>query len=334
MSADHRDVLVDAHVHYHSGFSRDAFFAAASSNTEAGARQLGLPGAITKVLLMTESAGTDMFGGFAAEAARASAGGSSAAADSSTDTAHTPAGTSGTLAATAKTTARTDWSFRQTREGRSLWATSADDSILVIAGRQIVTRDRLEVLALGCRAGIADGLPLRAARDAVIEAGGVPVVPWGFGKWWFARGRRVAQLLGEEAPGRWFLGDNAGRPHLSRRPTLFGEAARHGVFVLPGSDPLPLPGQEAKAGRCGFVMPQALDKQRPAAALLDWLRNCSEQPTTFGRYEDLGRFARDQLAMQLRSRGKDAIADTAGAPSAEQPSEGQPSSPAARGDSP
>ena len=86
-------------------------------------------------------------------------------------------------------------------------------------------------------------------------------------------------------------------------PPLFARAAAHGVFVVPGSDPLPLAHQERKVGRCGFRMPAALDPQRPAASILDWMRACDAQPETFGRYEGLAGFARDQAAMQLRKRG-------------------------------
>jgi len=282
MSAAHGDVLLDAHVHYHAGFSRDAFFHAAARNLRAGGLLIGVRAPLAVGLMLTESAGVDAFGRFAAEAA----GGGPAAqperplADAS------------------------DWSFRATGEDNSLWAVhdDGDGEILLIAGRQLVTREKLEVLALGCREPLPDGMTLRAARDAVLAAGGVPVVPWGFGKWWASRGRVVRELVEADSPGRWYLGDNAGRPRASRRPPLFAGAARHDVFVLPGSDPLPLPLQEAKAGRCGFVMPGPLDPEHPAATTLDWLRACGRQPATFGRLESLARFARDQVAMQLRKR--------------------------------
>ncbi|MGD8328606.1 MAG: hypothetical protein PVJ49_04165 [Acidobacteriota bacterium] len=283
MSAAHGDVLLDAHVHYHAGFSRDAFFHAATRNLRTGGLLIGVREPLVVGLMFTESAGVDAFAGFAAEAA----GGPPATqperplADAS------------------------DWSFRATAEHNSLWAVhnDGDGEVLVIAGRQLVTREKLEVLALGCREALPDGMTLRAARDAVLAAGAVPVVPWGFGKWWASRGRVVREMIEADSPGRWYLGDNAGRPRASRRPPLFASAARRHVFVLPGSDPLPLPFQEAKAGRCGFAMPGPLDEQRPAATVLEWLRACDTQPPTFGRYESLTRFARDQVAMQLRRAG-------------------------------
>ncbi len=277
MSVAYAEVLLDAHVHYHEGFSRPAFFDAARRNLAAGARELGLPETVGRGLMFTESAGVDVFGELAAI--------------SSTNPA--PAN---------------EWTFRSTEEDNSLWALPPGETvppqgrILLIAGRQIVTRDGLEVLALGCRTPIPDGMSLQRARDSVIENNGVPVVPWGFGKWWFARGRLLAQLLAAGSPGTWFVGDNAGRPRLAPRPPLFARAAENGVFVLPGSDPLPLSGQEGKPGRCGLHLLAEIDRARPAASVLAALRALDAQPSTFGRYERLPAFARDQLAMQRRKR--------------------------------
>lgn len=282
MSAAYAEVILDAHVHYHSGFSRRAFFDAATHNLGAGGGDLGLSGPTAGGLLFTESDGVDAFGRFAEEAAAGRHGGSG-------------------------------WHFRDTGEANSLWAvpdTENTAELLLVAGRQLVTGEGLEVLALGCRDMLADGMALRQARDAVVEAGGVPVVPWGFGKWWFRRGRVLSDLINSESPGRWFVGDNAGRPKLSLPPRLLARAAERGVFVLPGSDPLPLAGQDRKVGRCGFRLPAALDPQRPAASVLEGMRGCREQPQTFGRYESLAGFARQQLAMQMRKRGARPVAGT------------------------
>lgn len=284
MSVTIGEILLDAHVHVHAGFSLGAFFDAALRNAAAAQRVPAGAEAPAIGLMLTESQGVDAFARWAESAARdvRDDGGG----------ARQPRDTGG-------------WRFRKTAESNSLWAQRAGTpaaEILLIAGRQLVTGERLEMLALGCREAFAEELPLREARDAVLAAGGVPVVPWGFGKWWFARGRVLAELIAADSPGAWFLGDNAGRPRLSMRPRLFAAAARRGVYVLPGSDPLPLVGQESKVGRCGLVLPGPPDRQHPAAMVLDALRRCTRQPQTFGRYESLARFARDQVAMQLQRR--------------------------------
>lgn len=53
-----------------------------------------------------------------------------------------------------------------------------------MAGRQIVTAEKLEVLALGTDLDIDDGRPIREVLSLVTENGGLPVIPWGAGKWW------------------------------------------------------------------------------------------------------------------------------------------------------
>ena len=68
-------------------------------------------------------------------------------------------------------------------------------TLYVIAGRQIITRERLEVLALCTAKEFADGEEVETVLDKVRRAGGLPVLPWGAGKWWGTRGRIVTELL-------------------------------------------------------------------------------------------------------------------------------------------
>ena len=55
--------------------------------------------------------------------------------------------------------------------------------LAVIAGRQIVSRERIEVLALGADAAVADGAPLDATLAAVRAAGALPVIAGAPGQW-------------------------------------------------------------------------------------------------------------------------------------------------------
>ncbi|HQH28421.1 MAG TPA: hypothetical protein PLP17_13570 [Oligoflexia bacterium] len=100
--------------------------------------------------------------------------------------------------------------FRDLREGRlslnaagaqcrpcaedgGLCLTFADgEQLILIAGRQINTVERLEVIALGASPEIADhALSFGAAAAAIRDAGGIPVINWAPGKWFFSRGRLV-----------------------------------------------------------------------------------------------------------------------------------------------
>jgi hypothetical protein len=189
------------------------------------------------------------------------------------------------------------WRFEPTSEEDSLRAVNGvGEGLVLIAGRQIVARERLEVLALGKDLDLADGLPLREVLERVRESGALPVLPWGFGKWWGQRGAVVTETLAMD--GELFLGDNGGR--LGPDPALFRRARKLGIRVLPGSDPLPFSRHAGLAGSYGFILPQAVDLDRPAATLLRRIRE-SGQPRAFGRRAGLPRFLRDQVGMQLRS---------------------------------
>jgi hypothetical protein len=269
------EILLDGHVHFHSAFSRRLFFDGALANLRSAAAELGLAADTVGCLMFTESCGAKAFEVFLQEASGA-----------------------------PRSNGENCWSFVRTDEGNSLWAVrdSGPHRLLLIAGRQLVTREGLEVLALGRSAALADREPLRTAIDATLAAGAIPVVPWGFGKWWGRRGALLAELLHRPGERRFFVGDNSGRAALLPRPRLFETAAQNGIFVLPGSDPLPFAPQTTKAGRCGFRMRVALDERRPAEQVLAMLRDCERQPQVFGRYESLSGFVGQQVAMQLRKR--------------------------------
>lgn len=261
--------LIDAHVHLHGCFDEDRFLASAADNFAAGAREAGVPDGWTGWLLFTEVAGEHRF----------------------RDLAERGVGRGG-------------WTVDATAEDASLIVGRGDaPELVLVAGRQLRARGGLEVLALGTAAEFEDGLPLAEAVDAVDASGALAVVPWGFGKWWFGRGRALAGLLDAAEPGRLFLGDNGNRFGVLPAPALFRHAQRRSVWVLPGSDPLPLRSEADKVGRYGLVLDGAVSRATPARDLIGLLRAQAAQPRTFGRLEAMVPFVRNQVAMQLRSRG-------------------------------
>ncbi len=256
--------FVDAHVHLHECFELERFLAAAVRNfARAGAAE-EQPG----LLLMTESAGVDRFRGL-----REGAG------------------------------PPEPWALRPTEESISLLALRAGrPTLLLIAGRQVVSREGLEVLALACGAAPAEGRPLEETLGEIRAVGGLPVLPWGFGKWRGWRGRTVAELIERYPREEIFLGDNGGRPAGAPRPRLFALARRQGVRILPGSDPLPLPAEAERAGSYGFRLAARLDFERPARDLRRLLRGPDLRIEPYGSGAALLPFLRNQLAMQLRKR--------------------------------
>jgi hypothetical protein len=260
--------LVDGHVHLHDGFDVPAFLDAAAANLAAVAKHLRLPDDTIGCLLLVECRGVDYFARIA----------------------------DGTVSTGAWRVSRTDEpvSLLLRRPG-------ALPTVLV-AGRQIVCREGLEVLALATRAEFEDGMPLVDVVRAVRAAGALVVVPWGFGKWWFGRRQVLDDLLGSAQPGDIFLGDNGNRARLAPPPAAFRTAARRRLWILPGSDPLPLPWEVARAGRNGFMLQGLVSAAHPARDLVHLIRKQSASPQIFGRGEALPSFVRNQIAMQLRKR--------------------------------
>lgn len=142
-----------------------------------------------------------------------------------------------------------------TSDGRTLW---------LIPGRQVVTAERIEVLALGADLAMEDGAPLTDVLARVRTGGALPVLPWGVGKWFGARGRHVRDAIEAARPGELAVADTHIRPQHSPRPTNLRRAAERGLAVLAGSDPLPEPGEEAVAGMYGVLVEGAPERGLPA----------------------------------------------------------------------
>jgi hypothetical protein len=147
------------------------------------------------------------------------------------------------------------------------------------------------------RAGTTLGEAVESAR----AGGALPIIPWGFGKWWGRRGSLLTRYL-EQAGAEIFLGDNGGRPVLYGRPRHFELARRRGIPILPGSDPLPLPSETSRPGGYGFGFDGAMDPDFPSRSLKAEIRRDHFTPRPFGRGETPLRFARHQVLMQLRKR--------------------------------
>lgn len=263
-------LLVDAHVHIHECFECEPLLDSASLNFSRAKGDLRTDRALFGCLMLTESAGVDCF---------------AALAEGRLETGR--------------------WQVRPTEEAVALAATCRDPlPLFVIAGRQIVTAERLELLALGTSGRWPDGMPLRELIPAVAETGALAVVPWGFGKWTGRRGRLITALLAEPLGVPLYVGDNGGRPRGSWRPRLLAVAEDHGKLVLPGSDPLPFPGEATKAGRFGFVAELELDRQRPFTSLHRWLEQQERSPRSYGELERVSTFLDRQMRIQLRGLGR------------------------------
>ena len=261
-------VLVDAHVHLHDCFDVPAFLDTAAANFAAAARTLGLDSTPPGCLMLTESRGVDRFASLA--------GGSVATGP---------------------------WQVSPTDERVSVIARRHDGAaIALVAGRQIICREGLEVLALGTCANFADGEPIRDVLKRVGALQAMAVMPWGVGKWHGARGRLVAELIRQQPVQPLYVGDNGGRLGLAPEPRLFAVAQSAQIPVLPGSDPLPFAAQLTKVAGYGFMADAALDQTTPFATLRGYIDHHRASLKRFGRLESLAGFLRSQIAMQIQKR--------------------------------
>ncbi len=261
-------LIADAHVHFHACFRRARFFDAAWHNLTGAAPRVAPGEALLPYLLLTESPGVDYFRRWCDESGRSS-----------------------------RSSAR--WRVEPTREDCSLTARREDGAaMIIVAGRQVPTAERLEVLALGTTDGIPQGLPLRECLRRARATARIVCVPWGFGKWSLGRGEVVRKVLERADPSTFFLGDGAGRPRGRRLPRLFRIAADHGIRVLPGSDPFPVGRHEGRAGTLCFAVASAADMEKPwerlAAAITD-----GATLSPLGTHVGLMTFMRDQVELRL-----------------------------------
>jgi len=266
-------LFIDAHVHIYSCFDLSKFFEYASRNLAMEAGRAGPKGGYCPVLFLTEGSGQGWFTTLR-ETAVARPGGSVGQSGCSV---------SGTMESCSLAVRRGN-----------------DDPLILIQGRQIVTSERLEVLAIGTDYKFDDGSTMADTIDMVEDKGAVAVIPWGFGKWTGRRGRVLREYLCG-MPGRGiFLGDNGGRPSFLPFPGLDLGGMKDRIRVMPGSDPLPFESECRRVGTYGFSVEGRMDHDRPARAIKEILLEGSAPLRPFGRHESPLRFIRNQLAMQIR----------------------------------
>lgn len=264
-------ILVDGHVHIHGCFDLQALFESAQHNFRNAASTLGLGSQFSAVLLLTESHNANYFS---------------------------------SLRQSAMSKSLVDgWRFQPTLEPESLVAISpAGFQLTIIAGRQIITAERLEVLAVCTDELFDDGGMASEVIDSISAANGIAIVPWGFGKWTGRRKEVINRLMGDFAERQFHLGDNSGRISVWREPSQFGRARSRGQRIFRGTDPMPFPGQEKRVGKFGFCINGPFSKSGPAASLRSLLSSGEIQPISYGALESVMVFAKHQLMMQTRKR--------------------------------
>ena len=139
--------------------------------------------------------------------------------------------------------------------------------LYLVAGRQIITRERIEILALTTDLAIEDGLGVDEVIQRVRTEGGIPVVSWAPGKWFFQRREVVAGLIDKFAPGEILFGDTTLRPTGWLEPLLMRRAKQKKFGCVAGSDPLPFSGEEKMMGMFGICLDMDFSGDDPVASI-------------------------------------------------------------------
>lgn len=166
--------------------------------------------------------------------------------------------------------------------------------IAVLAGRQIVCAENVEILALGLRESMKDGLPAASVVEHILRSEAQAVLAWGVGKWLFSRKKVVDQLIRRFCGDDLYLGDSSLRPLFWGEPDAMVRAPSLGRRVLHGSDPLPPTFEQTRIGQYGDLAETSLGEDRPVRdRILCILRNDRLQKT--GKRANPIEFARRML---------------------------------------
>lgn len=237
-------LLVDGHVHIYDCYDLDKFFDTAVRELEKsfGLLYRGVESVVhQKILLLTEGKGNDYFKQWQEKGTEASPHG---------------------------------YWFGETGEEISLELFKGEQPVgYVVRGRQIVTRENLEVLSIASSQWIPDGLPIEEVIQRLVEKEEIAVLAWGFGKWLFKRGKVISREIEKSTSQYLVVGDNSGRPVFWPTPGLFKKARKAKIPLIGGSDPLPFSQETAKVGTYGFCVEGEFDITAPARSLRDLLVN-------------------------------------------------------------
>lgn len=198
-----------------------------------------------------------------------------------------------------------DWKVFPLADRQTLYLSPPGETgIYLMAGRQIVSQEGLEVLALCTDVRADDGLPVKALIDRLSASDILTVLPWSPGKWLGARGKYLREIIREKADSGLFLGDIRQRPVCWPRPAEFELASRANVKILCGTDPLPLGFQAGDAGSFGNVVFARLDGKNPALHLKALLRSQETRIADYGQRIGAGEFMKAQLGLRLKKQSK------------------------------
>lgn len=193
-----------------------------------------------------------------------------------------------------------NFSITKTEEDESfIIQKSNSQKVIIISGRQIITKGGIELLALCTTKYFKENEDLQKTIIDLIAANAVPVIPWGVGKWVGGKKNIIRDLINFNRNINFFLGDNSGRIQFWPEPYLFKLGKSCNRFILPGTDALPIQSEVSKTGSYGFYVITKINISKPSESLRKILSEINKSPSTFGKLENPIKFFRNQFMMQI-----------------------------------
>lgn len=156
--------------------------------------------------------------------------------------------------------------------------------LYILAGRQLVTADNLEVCALATTFNQPDKkLNTLDTIHAVRQAGGVAAINWAPGKWFGDRGKIVQRVFDVMPPDELLISDTTMRPSIWPTPRIMAAAQKRGFRVVRGSDPLPFAGEEKYISSYATLVKGEFDSAQPEQSLISILTDPSINLSAIGR---------------------------------------------------
>lgn len=178
--------------------------------------------------------------------------------------------------------------------------------LYIFTGRQLVTKEALEVLSLISDLNIHDRQkPINEVIEDVKKSAGIPTLNWAPGKWFFERGKVIAGQISRNSANDFFIGETTLRNTLWPEPKLIKRAKGKGFSVIAGSDPLPFQGEENRIGSFGFLIEGEFHSENPAQSLRDLIAKNRNDIRIIGKRNDVFTFAKRQVKIMMEKRTRE-----------------------------
>ncbi|MCK5005031.1 MAG: hypothetical protein KAS21_08080 [Candidatus Aminicenantes bacterium] len=264
-----KNIFIDGHVHLYDNFDPDSFIEAIDRNFRKFAEhdENGFSDSI-RMIFLTEAKENDFFT---------------------------------RIADNSLTLKNIDVHSEKTgEEGSILLMQNGSELFYIIRGRQIITKENIEILSVGPGPKIRDGLPAAEVLDQLREREELAILAWGVGKWLFGRGKLVKKIINTLDYPLLLIGDNSARPSIWLKPLIYRESEKLGIPIINGSDPLPLGGEAEKAGSYFFMLKGNFDPKKPLESIKKILRSDNKNIKFLGKRDSIFSFLKRQIKIQLK----------------------------------